>query len=73
MRVALTGPACAGKSTLLKNLERILTERRYKVKVFNEIARDYIKLDKDTRVVQAIFYSADSEGMYSGKYQAEGL
>ena len=43
MRVALTGPACAGKSTLLKNLERILTERRYKVKVFNELARGYIK------------------------------
>jgi len=34
---------------------------------------DYIKLDKDTRVVQAIFYKANSEGMYSGKYQGEGL
>ena len=33
----------------------------------------YIKLDKDTRVVQAIFYRANSEGMYSGKYQGEGL
>jgi len=43
MKVALTGPACSGKSTLLGDLERILSKRRYKVKVFNEIARDYIK------------------------------
>jgi len=34
---------------------------------------DYIKLDKDTRIVQAIFYKANSEGVYSGKYQGEGL
>jgi len=37
------------------------------------IEADYIKLDKDTRVVQAIFYKANSEGVYSGKYQGEGL
>jgi len=37
------------------------------------IEADYIKLDKDTRVVQAVFYKADSEGEYSGKYQGEGL
>ncbi|RLG24424.1 hypothetical protein DRN85_07695 [Methanosarcinales archaeon] len=43
MKVVLTGPACAGKSTLLRNLEWILSERGYRVKVFNEIARDYIK------------------------------
>lgn len=32
-----------------------------------------VKLDKGTRVVQAVFYRAESEGMYSGKYQGEGL
>ena len=32
-----------------------------------------VKLDKDARVVQAIFYKASSEGVYSGKYQGEGL
>ena len=37
------------------------------------IEADYIKLDKYTPVVQAIFYKANSEGMYSGKYQGEGL
>lgn len=46
MRVALTGPACSGKSTLLRNLERILKERGYKVKIFDEIARDFIKEKK---------------------------
>ena len=33
----------------------------------------YVRLDKDTRVVQAIFFKANSEGLYSGKYQGEGL
>jgi len=43
MKVALTGPACSGKSTLLKELAHILSDRGYKIKIFDEIARDYIK------------------------------
>jgi len=50
MRVALTGPACSGKSTLLRDLEKILSERGYKVEVFDEIARDYIKEKKHLRM-----------------------
>jgi len=46
MRVALTGPACSGKSTLLRDLEKILSKRGYRVKVFDEIARDFIKMKK---------------------------
>jgi len=46
MKVALTGPACSGKSTLLRDLEQILKKRGYKVKVFHEIARDLIKESK---------------------------
>ena len=49
MRVALTGPACSGKSTLLRDLEKILSERGYKVKVFDEIARNLIKEQKYLR------------------------
>ena len=46
MKVALTGPACSGKSTLLRNLEKIFSGRGYRVKVFDEIARDFIKEKK---------------------------
>ena len=46
MRVTLTGPACSGKSTLLRDLEKILSKRGYRVKVFDEIARGFIKEKK---------------------------